>query len=277
MGASRASDFGQVDVVEHRALHRATAHQRAERRRAQRRDPIEPRRCDLLTDARFGEHPAVADEHHAFQGEAPAQLVNLRSHGAGVGGVALEDLDGDRTPFAVAQQPEDDLQFAAFAVARVTALGQRAAPPFEVRGTQVVEHQGTVAQVAFGQALLDDALALEQPVHGAIELVFVDALDAERLGEGIARGVGGQPSGGGELRAGGKDTRDDKRDDARALGRGGGGDEAIEAQLAHRPEHGGDMAVGARADDVEGGGEVGDGGAAFEQDAQTFDEGGGPL
>ena len=48
----------------------------------------------------------------------------------------------------------------------------------------------------------------------------------------------------------------------RALGRGGGGDETV-AQLAQRPEHGGDMAVGLRADDVEGGGEVGDGGAAF--------------
>ena len=62
-----------------------------------------------------------------------------------------------------------------------------------------------------------------------------------------------------------------------ALGRGGRGDETVEAQLAQRSEHRGDMAVGARADDVEGGGEVGDGGAAFEQDAQTLDEGGGPL
>ena len=37
------------------------------------------------------------------------------------------------------------------------------------------------------------------------------------------------------------------------------------------------MAVGARAGDIEGGGEVGDGGAAFEQDSQSFDHDGRPL
>ena len=131
--------------------------------------------------------------------------------------------------------------------------------------------------MALGQALLDDALALDQPVHRGVELVFGDALDAELLGQRVARSIGGEPSCGGELRARGEDTGDDERDDARALGRGGRSDEAVEAQLAHAPEHGGDMAVGARADDVEGGGEVGNGGATFEEDAQPLDEGGGPL
>ena len=131
--------------------------------------------------------------------------------------------------------------------------------------------------MAFGQALLDDALALEQPVHGGVELVFVDGVDAEHLGQRIAGGVGGEAARGGELRAWGEDSGDDKRDDALALGRGGRGDEAVEAQLAHRPEHGGDMAVGEGADDVEGGGEVRDCGAAFEEDSEPFDEVGGPF
>ena len=272
-----AADFGQVGVVEHRALHRAGAHQLADRGRAQRRDPIEPRRGDLLTDTRFGEHPAVADEHHPLQAKAPAQLLELRSHGGGVGGVALEDLDRDRTPLAVAQQPEHDLQLPSLAITRVAALGQRTAPSLEVRGAQVVEHQGAVAQVALGQTLLDGALALEQPVHRGVELVFVDAVDAEHLGQRVAGGVGGEPPRGGELRAWGEDSGDDKRDGALAFGRGGRGDEALEAQLAQGAEHRGDVAVRARAEDVEGGGEVGDGGAAFEQDSEPFDEGGGPF
>ena len=37
------------------------------------------------------------------------------------------------------------------------------------------------------------------------------------------------------------------------------------------------MAVRTRADDVESGGEVGDGGAAFEEDSEPIDEGGGPF
>ena len=145
------------------------------------------------------------------------------------------------------------------------------------RCRQVVEHQRAVAQVASGQTLLDGALALEQPVHGGVELVFVDALDAEHLGQGVARGVGGEPACGGELGAWGEDARDDEGDRAFAFGRGGGGQRAVEAQLAQRSEHGGDVAVGARAGDIEGGGEVGDGGAAFEQDSQSFDHHGRPL
>ena len=145
------------------------------------------------------------------------------------------------------------------------------------RCRQVVEHQRAVAQVASGQTRLDGALALEQPVHGGIELVFVDALDAEHLGEGVARGVGGEPARGGELRAWGEDARDNEGNGAFAFGRGGGGEGAVEAQLAQRSEHCGDVAVGARAGDVEGAGEVGDGGAAFEQDSQSFDHDGRPL
>ena len=149
--------------------------------------------------------------------------------------------------------------------------------PLVPRCRQVVEHQRAVAQVASGQTRLDGALALEQPVHGGVELVFVDALDAEHLGEGVARGVGGEPARGGELRAWGEDARDNEGNGAFAFGRGGGGEGAVEAQLAQRSEHCGDVAVGARAGDIEGGGEVGDGGAAFEQDSQSFDHHGRPL
>ena len=85
------------------------------------------------------------------------------------------------------------------------------------------------------------------------------------------------PACGGELRAWGEDARDNEGNGAFAFGRGGGGEGAVEAQLAQRSEHCGDVAVGARAGDIEGGGEVGDGGAAFEQDSQSFDHDGRPL
>ena len=103
--------------------------------------------------------------------------------------------------------------------------------------------------MAFGQTLLDGGLAFEPPVHGGVELVFVDGLDAEHLGEGVGCGVGGQFPRGSELGAWGEDARDDEGDGA--FRRGGGGEGALEAQLAQRPEDCGDVAVGLGADDVE--------------------------
>ena len=68
------------------------------------------------TDARLGEHPAVADEHHTREGEALAQLLDVDTDGVGVGGVAVEHLDGDRAPLAVAQQAEHDLELVALSI-----------------------------------------------------------------------------------------------------------------------------------------------------------------
>ena len=51
----------------------------------------------------------------------------------------------------------------------------------------------------------------------------------------------------------------------------------IEADLVQGAEEGGEVAVGWGANDAEGGFEVGDGGALFEQDAKTLDQFGRPL
>ena len=48
---------------------------------------------------------------------------------------------------------------------------------------------------------------------------------------------------------------------------------AVEAQLLQGAEHGGDMAVGQGACDVEGVLEAGDGAAAHEEDFEALDEG----
>ena len=143
-GVGIARDLHQVALVEQRQLHRRGLHQRADGRPAQRADPIEPGRRDLFADSRLGQHPTVTDQHHPRESEALAQLRDLRPHRARVGGVAGKHLHRHRTAVARAQQPELDLQLASLAVARVTALGQRADPSFHPHRGEVVEHQGAL-------------------------------------------------------------------------------------------------------------------------------------
>ena len=130
--------------------------------------------------------------------------------------------------------------------------------------------------MAPGQALLDGVLALEQPVHGVEEVVFVEVREAEDRGQGIGSGGGLEAAGGGELGAGVSETGDDQSHHQIALGTGRT-QAAIEADLAQGAEEGGDVAVGLGANDVEGGLEVRDGGALLEQDTKTLDQFGRPL
>ncbi len=55
--------------------------------------------------------------------------------------------------------------------------------------------------MAPGQLLFDAALALEQPVHGGVELVFIGALQVQLLAQGVAQRLGAELTRGGELRA----------------------------------------------------------------------------
>ena len=187
------------------------------------------------------------------------QLVDLRAHGGRVRRVAVEHLDRHRAALGVAQQPELDLQLAALAVAGVPALGQRTAASFQIHRGEVVKHQGAVLEMPLGQAPLDGVPALEQPVHGGVEIVLAAVFQPQRLGERVARGRLGQAPGGGQLGTRIDDPGDDHRQHAPALGRVRAGDRPVQPQLAQRPERGGDMAVGPRAHDVEGVVEAGDG------------------
>ena len=49
----------------------------------------------ILADAGAGDHAAISDEYDLLQTETVAKLVNLSGHGFGIGGVALEDFDGN--------------------------------------------------------------------------------------------------------------------------------------------------------------------------------------
>ena len=144
------------------------------------------------------------------------------------------------------------------------------------RCRQVVEHQGAFLEMALRQAALDAVLALDEPVHGRIQVVLVERTQAQRLGEGIARGGLGQPSGGGELRAGVEDACGDHCQHPGALGRGCGVDESVQAQVAQRAQHCRDMAVGEGAHDVEGV-VAPDQRLVFEESAQGVDFVLGPL
>src|SRR3954467_514612 len=125
-------DAGHVALVEQRELQRAALHQPLDRRSPQRRDPIQPGGADLLGDARLGDHAAVADQDDMVEVEPLFELVDLGSQGLRIGGVAVEDFDGDWAAIGGAEQAIDDLQRALPAVTAVAAFGQRAAASFHI-------------------------------------------------------------------------------------------------------------------------------------------------
>ena len=235
-------------------------------------DPVKPRRGHLFTDTRFGEHAAVAHQHDLRESETPPQLVHLSPQGPGVGGVAFKDFHRHRTALAVAQQPELDLKLAALAVAGMAVPGQRAAAPFQIHRGEVVEHQGTVSKVSLGQVLLHLLLPLQQPVHGRVQLILRGLPQSQGLRQRVPRGGLGQSSGRGQLRHRPQDTGRNQRHDSFAFRTGTSREHAVEPQLAQGAEHGGDMAVGLGADDVEGVGGA-EQGFVLEESAESIDLG----
>jgi hypothetical protein len=97
--------------------------------------------AEFFVDAGLGEHAAVADHDDAFEAEAVADFFDLLADGGGVGGVAVEDFDGEGAAARVAKQAEDDLEFAFFAVAAVAEFGERAGGALEIAGGEVVEDE----------------------------------------------------------------------------------------------------------------------------------------
>src|SRR6202521_4647868 len=111
--------------------------------------------------------------------EALLELLDLHSQGLGITGVAFKDLDRNRTTVGSAEQTVNDLQCALAAVATVAALGQWTAASLHVARRDIVEHEGAVGQVAFGQRRLDGRLASQQPVQCGVEFVLIDIAEIE--------------------------------------------------------------------------------------------------
>jgi len=65
----------------------------------------------------------------------------------------------------------------------VATLGQRTAASRQVARGDVVEHEGAVLQMAFGQCGLDGGLALQQPVERGVEFVVSDRAETECFAE----------------------------------------------------------------------------------------------
>jgi len=107
---------------------------------------------------------------------------------------------------------------------------ERTAAALDPGAADVVEDQVTVAQVAPCQRPLHRALAKQQPVERAIQLILGGALHAELGG----KGRGGKAARGGQLRGGLQDARHDERHGQVALA----GWAPVQGPLqAEAPEH----------------------------------------
>ena len=77
--------------------------------------------------------------------ETLANLADLCDHSAGVGAVAGEHFNRDRTVIGGTQQAIDDLHLAAFAVSVVAECGKHTALSFDIAGGDIVENQRAVS------------------------------------------------------------------------------------------------------------------------------------
>src|SRR5258708_4039137 len=91
---------------------------------------------------------------------------------------------------------------------------------FEISGSQIVEHQAAVAEMAFGQFLLDTGLSREQSVHGLVELGFIGGIDLEQLAETGVESAGVKAASGGEFGSRVEDSSDDHGQDEIAVATG---------------------------------------------------------
>ena len=223
-------------------------HQFADRRPAQRRDPSQSGVLPEFADLGFGEHAAVAHQHHPGQPEALPHFLHLVGHRGGIAGVAWVHLDGHGAAFSVREQAIDDDRPALLSVPVMAEARQRAGVTFVVTAADVVKDDGSLAQVALGQLALDARLACQQPVHGPVEVVFVAVGDPQFLGQ--SGGVPGARSG--QFGAGMQKAFGDHGHDEVALAAALGRDYAVQAELTDGTEYRLDVSVGQAALDLKG-------------------------
>src|SRR5713226_1824650 len=94
----RAFDLGKIAFVEKRQLQGAVfGGELLYRRGSQRGDPVDSGRLEIVSDARIGDHPAVADHHDTREPEALLELRNLIADCRWIAGVAFEHFNRDWT------------------------------------------------------------------------------------------------------------------------------------------------------------------------------------
>jgi hypothetical protein len=94
---------------------------RTPRRRASA-DPVHAGRLQVCSDARRGDHTAIAHQHHAVDAEAILELLDLRAQRHRIGRVAVEHLDRDRQSVSCSQQTIHGLWTITAVIAAVAML-----------------------------------------------------------------------------------------------------------------------------------------------------------
>jgi hypothetical protein len=159
----------------------------------------------------------------------------------------------------------------------VADRAERAGPPLERGGGDVIQDQGAAGQVPGGQRVLDRVLPVPQVAHRLIQVILIAAAQVQDLAQRAGRGLAAQPAGDGQLGV----RRDHLRDRHRGRQVPVPGrhrvDQLFEAQLAGRAQDGGDVAVRQAAGDLERPVQVGGGRRlAFQHPGQRLDLGLGP-
>ena len=128
---------------------------------------------------------------------------------------------------------------------------QRAGPPLERGRGHVVQHQGAAGQVPGRERVLDLVLPAVQVVHRRVQVILVTRPQVQDLAQRAGCRLVPEPAGDGQLGV----RRDHLRDrhcghQVPVPGRHRV-DQLLQAQLARRAQHGGDVAVRQAAGDLE--------------------------
>jgi hypothetical protein len=161
-------DFRQIHLLEQRRLEGALLDQFTDGWPAQGRDPVQAVGGEIRLEAGRAENPPVRHENHLLEAEPLLDLGNLVAQGEAFRGVPLEHLHGDWNSFPVAEQAHHDLELVVSPLLAVAVGSQFAGLPFQVNRGQVVEQQGPILEMAFGQLAFDGLLMGQKPVHGLV-------------------------------------------------------------------------------------------------------------
>ena len=132
----------------------------------------------------------VAHEDQSLDAEADSEFFDPGSAGHGIGGVAIENLNSHRSAVPVAEQSVNDLELSLSPVPRVAQMRQRAGLAFKVAAREIVKHEGTFLEVSGGEGFFDARLTGQKPVHGSVEMVFVNVIGKGAfLSQGACEGL----------------------------------------------------------------------------------------
>src|SRR5439155_10892876 len=233
-------DLGQVDHLEPGSRQGSLGEEFTDVVAPQSRNPAQAGILLERVDTGLGKQTTVADQDDPRQAKASPHLADLIRGGARVGRVAGVDVQGDGPAGGVGEQAVDDAREALFAIPVVPILRQGAGVALVGTAADVVEDHRPLAEVLFGQFVLDAPLTPEQPVQGGVGLLVIDLGDAEFLRQGGVLPV----ACGGQFGAGIQDALHDQGQHYGPLGTGFAGPQFLQAEAATGGENRFDVAVG---------------------------------